>query len=136
MGMSCAPLRAVGTGRSSIDVLLKAAGFLELADEMRRLVRAARAVLRDDIDERTFDVLGHALGVATDVNVRTFSDAGPQVASRLAHAILDVEFLATVARPSKIEARQNALRLHPLEFILVEEVVFGALVPEEQPVLT
>src|SRR4051812_7511213 len=54
----------------SIYILLIAPFALELADERHRLVGGAHAVLRDDVDQRALDVLGHPLRVTADVHMR------------------------------------------------------------------
>lgn len=55
---------------TSVDVLLEATRLLQFADEGDRLVRRSRAELRDDVDQRPLHILRHALGVATDVEMR------------------------------------------------------------------
>src|SRR5262245_20595400 len=76
---------------SLVNVLLVTAFALEIGDEGDRLVHAARAVLRHDVHQRDLHVLGHALGVAADVNVGAVGEPRPQIVSDLAHAILYVE---------------------------------------------
>src|SRR3954466_1402421 len=44
-------------GPDSVDVLLEASLLLEVGDEQHRLVGRPRAELRNDIDQRAFDVL-------------------------------------------------------------------------------
>ena len=89
---------------------------------------------RDDLDERALDVLGHALGVAADVEMRAFGEPAPQLRPDLAHAVLDVDFLVAVARPGEGEPGQEPRLLHGGELVLVEEVGVLALVAEEEPV--
>src|SRR5262249_53293204 len=120
--------------KASVDVLLVASPLLEVGDERDRLVDRAHAELRNDIDQRKLHVLGHALGVAAAIDVRSVGEPRPQVATDLAHAILHVEFLLAVARPGERETREQAHRLHPGELVLVEEVVIVMLMAEEQPV--
>ena len=86
-----------------------------------------------DIDQRPLDILGHALGVAADIDMRALGEPAPQLRSDLAHTVLDVELLVAVARPGERQARQAARLAQRLEFILVEEVVLAALMAEEQP---
>jgi hypothetical protein len=59
---------------ASIDVLLIAALLLEIGDEGDRLIGRAYAVLGDDLDQRALDVLGHALGIAADIDVGAVGD--------------------------------------------------------------
>src|SRR6266851_6380417 len=134
MGMSYARPADDTRVRSSIDVLLITAFFLQIADEYRSLFRAAHAVLGDDIDKSNLDVLGHALSVAADVDVRAVGEPRPQIAADFAHAVLHVDFLAPVARPGEREPGQNAGRLHALELVLIEEIEIRALMAEEQPI--
>ena len=47
-----------------VHVLLESALFLEVADKGDGLVGRTRAELRDDIDQRPFDVFRHAFGIA------------------------------------------------------------------------
>src|SRR5215211_5580929 len=117
--------------RASIHVLLIAAALLEVGHEGDRLVGRAHAVLRDDVDQRPFHVLGHALGVAAHIHMRAVGEPRPQIAADLAHAILHVEFLLAVARPGERETGQHTGRLHAGELVLVEKIVVAALVPEE-----
>src|SRR5262249_48500264 len=83
----------VATPHSSIDVLLVAAPFLQLGDEQRRFLWGANAVLGHDVHQRPLDVLGHAFGVATYVNVSAVRDPLPEVCTDFAHAILNIDFL-------------------------------------------
>jgi len=48
-----------------------------IRDKQHGLVGRARTELGDDIDQRTFDVLGHSLGVAADIDVRALGEPGP-----------------------------------------------------------
>ena len=89
---------------------------------------------RGDVDQRPLDVLGHALGVAADVDMRAARRASATTPADLAHAVLHVELLS----PSRDQASDRrvstpALRI-AVEFVLVEEIVLAALVAEEQPV--
>src|SRR5215831_9959965 len=131
-------VRIAGSGAwtfiASVHVLLIAAALLELSHEGDRVVGRARAVLRDDVDERPLHVLGHALGVTAYIDVGAVGEPSPQVAPHLAHAVLHVELLLAVARPGERQAREHARGLHAGELVLVEEVVVVALMAEEQPV--
>src|SRR4029077_3419622 len=60
----------------------------------------------------------------------------PELAAELAHAILDVELFAAVARPRQREPRQRAGGFHAAKLVFVEEVVVAALMAEEQPIAT
>src|SRR3981081_3907171 len=86
-------------GTVSVDVLLEPILFLEFRDKADGLVGRTCTELRDDIDQRAFDIFRHPLGVAADINVRAFGQPRPQFAADLAHAVLHIEFLVAVARP-------------------------------------
>jgi hypothetical protein len=55
-----------------VNVLLEAAFFLEVADKADRFIGRTRAMLGDDVDQRTLNVLRHSLGIAADVDVSAF----------------------------------------------------------------
>ena len=76
---------------ASIHILLIAAAFLELGHERDGFVGRAHAEGRDDIDERRFDILGHALGIAADIDVGAVGEPGPQIAADVKHMAKDVE---------------------------------------------
>src|SRR5207237_5881940 len=90
----------------------------------------------DDLDPRAFHILGHALGVAADVDVGAIGQPSPELAAELAHAILDVELFAAVARPREREPRQRAGGFHAAKLVFVEEIAVVALMAEEQPIAT
>src|ERR1700676_651670 len=68
-------LKRIGT--ASIDVLLEPALLLEFPDKQHGLVGGPRAELRDDVDQRTFDVLRHPFGVAADIDIGAFGEPAP-----------------------------------------------------------
>src|SRR5262249_26975068 len=80
------------------------------------------------------DVFRHAQSITAYIYVRATLEPGPQVASVVAHAILDVDFLVTVTRPGKRETSEMARLPHGLKLVFVEEVVIAALVAEIKPV--
>src|SRR5262245_17552018 len=98
--------RGVRWPTASIHILLIAALLLQIRYEQSRLFRAARAVLRHDIDQRGLDILCHALGVAADIEVRAVGDPTPQIAANLAHTILHVDLLIAIARPRERQTRE------------------------------
>jgi hypothetical protein len=61
----------------SIDVQLEPALLLEFPDKADRLIGGTRAELHDDIHQGALDVFGHALGIATDIDMRTLGKPGP-----------------------------------------------------------
>src|SRR5262252_8398028 len=119
--------------QSSIDVLLVAPLFLELGDEGDGLVDRSGAMRSGHIDKRALHVLAHGYG-ATDIDMGAVGDPRPQIAADLAHAILDIEFLFAVARPSERETSKRAGGFHSGQLVFVEEIVITPLVAEEQPV--
>ena len=118
-----------------IDILLESALFLELGNERNRLFGRARAELCDDIDQRTLDVLGHSLGVATDIDMGALGQPAPEVAADLAHAVLHIELLVAIAGPGKRQTGQQTRGLHGIEFVPIKEIAIAALMAKEQPVL-
>jgi hypothetical protein len=62
----------------SVDVGLIAALRLEFADKPDRFRWRPTAVLRDDVDQRRLDVLGHALRIAADVHVGAVIEPRPR----------------------------------------------------------
>src|SRR5262245_31970097 len=118
---------------ASIYIRLVAAGSLQLGDEVAGAGFAHLAALGGDLDERVLHVLGHALGVAAHVEMRTVPEPSPQLGSGLAHAVLHVGFLGPVARPGGGEARQRAVREERLQLAPIEKVGGLVLVAEEQP---
>src|SRR5579883_677346 len=74
-----------------IHILLITPALLEVGHKSDRIIGGAQAEGRDDIDERRFDILGHVLGIAADINVRSVGKPGPKIAADIAHAILHVD---------------------------------------------
>src|SRR5829696_3022561 len=118
----------------SIHVGLVAARLLKALYEDDGFIDGSSAVLRDDIDEGGFHVLGHALGIAADVEMRALREPAPQLRPDLAHAILHVDLVCAVARPGERQAGEQARVLHGGQLVLVEKIAVLALVTEEEPV--
>src|SRR5260370_15134236 len=95
--------------------------------------RALAAVLRGDFEQRVVDVLGHALGVAADIEMRAFVEPRPELGRVLAHAMLNVDFLGLVARESEIELFKHAAALPIDDLVFVQKVRGAFLLAEEQP---
>src|ERR1700739_513745 len=89
----------------------------------------------DDVDQAAFNILAHPFGIAADINIGALGEPGPYFAADLAHAILHIEFLVAVPRPSQRQSRQQARSLQGIEFVAVEKIATAALMAEEQPVL-
>src|SRR5215831_12731611 len=69
-----------------------------------------------------------------DIDMGAVGDPRLQIAADLAHAILDIEFLFAVARPSERETSKRVGGFHSDQLVFVEEIVITPLVAEEQPV--
>jgi hypothetical protein len=78
-------------------------GFLEVLDVGLGGFAGFRAVFFDDGDERLVDVVGHADGIAADVEVGAFLQPGVEFRAVLDHAVLDVDLLRLVARERDVE---------------------------------
>ena len=117
----------------SVDVALIAAGPGQSV-EPRPGALAFAALLGCDLQQSLLDILGHALGIAADIEVRACFQPAPQLDCVLAHAVLDVDLLGLIAREGRIEPRQHALALPIGNLILIKKVSGPLLVAEEQPV--
>ena len=84
--------------------------------------------------ERGIHVLGHARGVAADVEVGAGLEPGVEFGCVLQHAVLDVDLFRLVAGEGEVEAGEHAGGLERGEFLAVEEIGGGLLVAEEEPV--
>src|SRR5665213_1896617 len=98
-------------------------------------LQGAVRALGDDVQQRHFDVLGHAGGVAADVEVGPLLQPCEELFGVLLHTVLDVDLFALVARERRVQAGEEAVALHPEELLLVEIVGDGALFAEEEPVV-
>ena len=83
----------------------------------------------------SFDVLGHAGGVAADVEVGAALEPGVELGGVLLHAVLDVDLVGLVAGEGGVEAGEEAVLVHGEELVFVEEVEGAALLAEEEPVV-
>ncbi|MDB5649849.1 MAG: hypothetical protein JWL62_1369 [Hyphomicrobiales bacterium] len=50
-----------------------------------------------DLTQSLLDVARHALGIAADVEMRALVEPGPEIRASLAHPVLYINFLRTVA---------------------------------------
>ncbi len=98
-----------------------------------RVFGATAAVRGDGFQKRGFDVGGHAFGVAADVEVAALIEPAPEFGGVLADAVLDVNLEGLIAGEGEIEPVEEAGFLPGKEFVLVEEVLLGALIAEEEP---
>src|SRR3954453_13099788 len=122
-------------GAKLIDIRLVAPRLFQRRDKSDRLVGRAGAVRRDDFDQRRFDILCHALGIAADIEMRASREPLPNLGADFAHPILDVEFSFAVARPGERETRKHAFLTELMQLVAIEEVAHRALMTEEEPVL-
>src|SRR3979409_1501011 len=91
-------------------------------------------MLRGYSQRRIPDVLGHALGIAADVEMRAFFEPRPELGRVLAHAMLDVDLLRLVAREGEVELLEHAAALPIDDLVFVEKIRGAFLLAEEQPV--
>src|SRR5262245_1503535 len=128
---------AIGTGRanhgSSVDIALVTAGPGQGVEPGLGAALLA-ALLGRDLQQRVLDVLGHAPGVAADIEVRALLQPTPPLGSVLAYTVLDVDLVGLIAREGEVEATQQAAALPVDDLVLVEEIGGSLLVAEEQPV--
>src|SRR5690606_15033437 len=88
----------------------------------------------DDAMQGLVDILGHALGIATDVEMSPLFEPLPEFGSGLQHASLHVNLFLLVATEGRVEAGE-VTALHPGDdLLLVEEVGRALLITKEQPV--
>src|SRR5260370_9784001 len=118
---------------ASVHIALIAAGLCE-AVEPGLGSCAFAALFRGDFQQRILDVLGHALGIAADVEMSGFVEPRPERGRVLAHAMLKVDLLRLVARESKVELLEHAAALPIDDLVFVEKIRGAFLLAEEQPV--
>ncbi len=100
------------------------------------LVSRFAALGFDDLVKGFIDILGHAFGVAADVEVGAFFQPLPEFAGGLEHAGLDVDFFFLIAAEGGVEAGE-VTALHPGDdLIMVEEIRAAFLIAEEEPVFS
>src|SRR5471032_1925826 len=88
----------------------------------------------DDFLQRGVDVLGHAAGIATDIDTGTLLQPAPQLRAGFEHALLHVDLFGLVTGESGVQAAQVTAAQPGFQFLAVVEVAGGALLTEEQPV--
>ena len=117
-----------------VDVAVIAVLVFELLHVLRGRVAAEAGLLFDDGVQRGVDVLGHAGGIAADVDAGAFFKPRIEARGLLEHAVLHVDLAVLIAGEGEVEAGEMAVGVHGLEFVLVEEVGGGAALSEEEPV--
>ena len=124
------------SGSLLVHVLAVALRLLQLLDVGGGLLGRLASRLLDDLVEGGVDILGHARGVAADVEVGTLLEPSEEFLGGLQHAVLDIDLLGLVAGERGVETVKDPLRDPGLQLLAVEEVGGGFLVTEEEPVLT
>src|SRR5262249_14193705 len=117
-----------------IYIYLIAVILFQLGDIARGVFRSAFTVLGNDVYQSAFNVFRHAQSIAAYIYVCATLEPGPKIASVVAHAMLDIDFLVAVARPGQGQPGKMARLAHRLELFFVEKVVVAPLVAEIEPV--
>ena len=107
---------------------------LQLRDVFGSLLIRFAAGLLDHLVQGGINVLGHALGVATDINMRSLLEPGPHIPCVFQHAMLHVDLLDLIAGECRLQARQSPVGERSLKFFAVEEIGGAMLIAEEKPV--
>ena len=76
----------------------------------------------------------HALGIATDIDMRALLQPLPEQSGLLQHAMLYVDLLGLIARERGIQTGQHTTTQPALDLATVEKILAGALIAKEQPV--
>src|SRR5690606_13480325 len=124
----------LATHYSLIHVAAVAFGGLEGVDVGGGVLDGIAAVFGHDVVQGLIHVLGHALGVAADVEVPAGFEPRPEFGAGLAHAVLHVELVGLVAGKGGVDAGEQAGFLPGADLVLIKVVGGGVLVAEEQPV--
>src|SRR5580698_6745388 len=110
-----------------IDIALIALLLLHRSKVLSGMFQGSVGALGDDVQQGEFDVLGHARGVAADVEVGTTFEPLVESSAMHLHAVLNVDLLRLIAREGSIKAGQGAVLVHRGELLFVEEVERAAL---------
>src|SRR5690606_29262412 len=102
--------------------------------KLRRPLLPQPAVARGDFVEGAVDVLGHALGVAADVEMGSTREPAPEFLVGFAHLVLHVDLGLAVAGPGEVEAVEETASLHREDLVTVEEVGGLVGIAEKEPV--
>src|ERR1019366_6096152 len=119
---------------SSIDVALVALLFLQLFHKFGRSRGGHAALLRNDVEQGGVHILGHALGVATDIEISAALDPGPELGRILPHPVLHVKLEQLIPREGGVDPRHFSLREPASPFLLVEIIRRAVLIAEEHPI--
>ena len=121
--------------RRLVNIGLETLLLFEVRDKRHGFIRGKSAMLASDVGKRPLDILRHALRVAADIEMGALLKPSPDVPAGHAHAVLDIEFFAAVARPGQREPCERPRRFHRVQFIFIEEVAGAPLMAEKQPAL-
>src|SRR5690554_2462961 len=89
-----------------------------------------------DVEQGLAYIAGHALHIATDIKVCTFTEPLRHVLALALHAMLHITLLFLVARKGYIQAGQQATLAVFQPFGLVQEIGGKVLVAKKEPVFT
>src|ERR1700733_6287206 len=118
-----------------VDVALVTLLFFHCCQVLGCMVEGAVGAAGDDGEEGGLYILGHAGGVAADIEVGSALEPLVELFAVLLHAVLNVDLTGLVAGEGGVEAGENAILVHGLELVFVEEVHSFALLAEEEPVV-
>src|SRR5207247_6345794 len=118
----------------SINVALVALVLLEHGHVSGGFLGALAAGGLDDLMKRGVHILGHAACVAADEGAAALLQPRVKFLRMLQHPVLYVNFLRLIARPRKVQAREQAVVLERFNLFAVEKVRRGFLIAEEEPV--
>src|SRR5271155_1328987 len=118
-----------------VDVALVALLLFHGCQVLGCMVEGAVGAAGDDVKEGGLYILGHAGSVAADVEVGSALEPLVELFAVLLHAVLNVDLARLVAGEGGVEAGENAILVHGLELVFVEEVHGFALFAEEEPVV-
>src|SRR5262249_8924083 len=117
-----------------IYVYLIAVILFQFGNVTRGIFRVALAVLRHHVDQRSLYILRHPQRVTAHIYMLTALHPCAQVAAFVAHAVLNIDLLVTIARPSEGQPTEMAGPAHRFQLVLVEEVKVAALMAKIEPV--
>ncbi|CAB3833067.1 hypothetical protein LMG26842_01935 [Achromobacter dolens] len=91
-------------------------------------------MFRHHLPEHGVHVLGHAFGIAADIEMRALLQPRPELRAVLAHAVLHVDLGRLVARERQVQPCQQAVIAQRLQFVAIVEIAGRVPLAEKQPV--
>ena len=91
-------------------------------------------MLRDDLQKSSVDILSHALGIATDIEVGPAVQPAPEFGTFFEHAVLDVDFIGLITGESSRKFVEMTGFLGLGKLIAVKKIAIGALVTKDEPI--